>query len=188
MKILDRNGDGTTSALIQAISHITQIAVPGRSIINLSLTGPRSQTIDDALSMAVQQHGIPVFVSAGNSGDNACDYSPSANPDVFAVGASNQNDVIPNFSSYGKCVRIYAPGTNITSSWLADESQTMDGTSMANPHVTGIAAMLMSEYEFHSASEVYEAIMNIATENVLTSSINDEESEKLLAYNGPERF
>ncbi|KAK4509377.1 uncharacterized protein ATC70_007728 [Mucor velutinosus] len=188
VKILDRNGDGTTSALIQAISHVTQIAIPGRSIINLSLTGPRSQTIDDALSMAVQQHGIPIFVSAGNSGDNACDYSPSANPDVFTVGASNQNDIIPSFSSYGECVRIYAPGTNITSSWLGSESQTMDGTSMANPHVTGIAAMLMSEYDFHSASELYEAIMNIATENVLTSSIDDDGSERLLAYNGPERF
>ncbi|KAF1796662.1 peptidase S8/S53 domain-containing protein [Mucor lusitanicus] len=159
VKILDRNGDGTTSALIQAISHITQIA-----------------------------HGIPIFVSAGNSGDNACDYSPSANPDVFTVGASNQNDIIPSFSSYGECVRIYAPGTNITSSWLGSESQTMDGTSMANPHVTGIAAMLMSEYEFHSASELYEAIMNIATENVLTSSMDDDGSERLLAYNGPERF
>ncbi|KAG1109224.1 hypothetical protein G6F42_015721 [Rhizopus arrhizus] len=71
---------------------------------------------------------------------------------------------------------------------MCDESQTMDGTSMANPHVTGIAAMLMSEYEFHSASELYEAIMNIATENVLTSSIEDDGSERLLAYNGPERF
>jgi subtilisin family serine protease len=185
---LDRNGDGTTSALIQAISHVTQIAVPGRSIINLSLTGPRSQTIDNALSMAVQLHGIPVFVSAGNSGNNACAYSPSANPDVFTVGASNQDDMIPSFSSYGECVRVYAPGANITSSWLADEIQTMDGTSMANPHVTGIAAMLMSEYKFRSAYEVYEAIMSIATDNVLTSSVEDDSSEKLLAYYGPERY
>ncbi|KAG2191323.1 hypothetical protein INT46_001815 [Mucor plumbeus] len=188
VKILDRNGDGTTSALIQAISHVTQIAVPGRSIINLSLTGPRSQTIDNALSMAVQLHGIPVFVSAGNSGNNACAYSPSANPDVFTVGASNQDDMIPSFSSYGECVRVYAPGTNITSSWLAEEIQTMDGTSMANPHVTGIAAMLMSEYKFRSAYEVYEAIMSIATDNVLTSSVEDDSSEKLLAYYGPERY
>lgn len=128
VKILDRNGDGSTSALIQAISHVTRVAVPGHSIINLSLTGPRSQTIDDALSMAVHDFNIPVFVSAGNSGDNACDYSPSANPDVFAVGASNFDDIIPNFSSYGDCVRLYAPGTNITSSWLDSGAQTMDGT------------------------------------------------------------
>lgn len=111
-----------------AISHVTLVAEPGRSIINLSLTGPRSKTIDDALSMAFHNHGIPIFVSAGNSGDNACDYSPSANPDVFTVGASNREDVIPSFSSYGECVRIYAPGTNITSTWIGGQSQVMDGT------------------------------------------------------------
>lgn len=117
VKILDRNGDGATSALIQAIFHVTKIAERGRSIINLSLTGPRSQTIDDALTMASQEYGIPIFVSAGNTGDNACDYSPSANPDVFTVGASNKEDMIPSFSSFGECVRIYAPGTNIVSTW-----------------------------------------------------------------------
>lgn len=111
-----------------AVSYITQIAPAGRSIINLSLTGPRSNAIDEALSMAVRQYGIPVFVSAGNSGDDACEYSPPANPDVFAVGASNKNDVVPKFSSYGKCVRIYAPGTNITSTWLDGASHSMDGT------------------------------------------------------------
>lgn len=128
VKILDRNGDGTTSALVQAISHITQNAPHGRSIINLSLTGPRSETIDNALSMAVRQHGIPVFASAGNSGDDACNYSPAANPDVFTVGASDNHDGIPPFSSYGQCVRIYAPGAGITSSWVDNKSQIMDGT------------------------------------------------------------
>ena len=168
-----------------AISHVTQIAERGRSIINLSLTGPRSQTIDDALSMAVREHGIPVFVSAGNTGDNACNYSPSANPDVFTVGASNKQDMIPSFSSFGECVRIYAPGTDIVSTWIGDQTQTMDGTSMANPHVTGIAAMLMSEYQFNSPLEVYDAVMKMATPNALKSAKNGENI--LLAYNGPER-
>lgn len=128
VKILDKNGDGTTAALVQAISHITQTAKPGRTIINLSLTGPRSATIDNALSMAVKEHGIPVFASAGNSGDDACNYSPAANPDVFTVGASTEQDDIASFSSYGQCVRVYAPGSNITSSWLDAKSQVMDGT------------------------------------------------------------
>jgi hypothetical protein len=56
---------------------------------------------------------------------------------------------------------------------------------MANPHVTGIAAMLMSQYRFQSAHEVYDAIVNLATHNVLKSSTKDDTSEKLLAYNGP---
>ncbi|KAI8886512.1 subtilisin-like protein [Backusella circina FSU 941] len=143
VKILDKNGDGSTATLIE------------------------------------------VFVSAGNTGDNACDYSPSANPDVFTVGASDLQDAIPSFSSYGECVRIYAPGTNITSTWMNDQSQTMDGTSMANPHVTGIAAMLMSERNFDSANDLYNTIIQIATPGVLKSPV--EQTNLLLAYNGLER-
>ncbi|KAI9243800.1 peptidase S8/S53 domain-containing protein [Sporodiniella umbellata] len=143
IKILDRNGDGTTSALLQ------------------------------------------VFVSAGNTGDDACDYSPSANPDVFAVGASDIDDNIPSFSSSGNCVSLYAPGTNITSTWIEDSALTMDGTSMANPHVSGIAAMLMTERTFESTEELYDTLKSIATPNILTSI--DDSQEALLAYNGPER-
>lgn len=57
---------------------------------------------------------------------------------------------------------------------------------MANPHVSGIAAMLMSEYEFHSPSEVYDALMSIATHNILTSP-KDQGRDVLLAYNGADR-
>lgn len=78
--------------------------------------------------MVVQDYDIPVFVSAGNTGDDACAYSPSANPDVFAIGATNYQDIIPSFSSFGKCVSIYAPGVNITSDWLENKTITMDGT------------------------------------------------------------
>lgn len=59
-------------------------------------------------------------------------------------------------------------------------------SSMANPHVTGIAAMLMSENNFQSPSEVYDAVMNIATPNIL-STTNEFSGEKLLAYNGQDR-
>lgn len=58
---------------------------------------------------------------------------------------------------------------------------------MANPHVTGIAAMLMSEFKFDSANQVYEALMSIATPNILKSA-HDQGRKKLLAYNGPDRY
>ncbi|CAO3692257.1 hypothetical protein G6F70_000392 [Rhizopus microsporus] len=184
IKILDRNGDGTTSALLQAISYIVKTHEPGHSIINLSLSGPRSSSIDEALSMVVQDYDIPVFVSAGNTGDDACDYSPSANPDVFAVGATNYQDVIPSFSSFGECVSIYAPGANITSDWLENKTITMDGTSMASPHVSGIAAMLMSKTKFGSPNDLYTMIKNMGTPNILKPS--DKVQGAPLAYNGPE--
>jgi hypothetical protein len=78
--------------------------------------------------MIVEQHGIPVFVSSGNEGNDACNYSPSSNPSAFTVGASTSNDIIPGFSGHGNCVRLYAPGTNITSAWLNGQVQTLDGT------------------------------------------------------------
>ncbi|KAI7902416.1 peptidase S8/S53 domain-containing protein [Cokeromyces recurvatus] len=184
VKILDATGEGRSSSLLQAISYVIKKAERGRSLINLSLTGPPSQVIDDALSMIVKQHGIPVFVSAGNTGNDACQYSPSANPDVFVVGASDIDDTIPSFSSFGDCVRIYAPGTNITSSWLGGQSRSMQGTSMANPHVTGIAAILMSQYKFSKPSELYEAIKSSATQKILKQSSHEDNSLKLLAYYG----
>ncbi|KAI9474247.1 MAG: peptidase S8/S53 domain-containing protein [Benjaminiella poitrasii] len=187
IKILDSTGEGRSSSLLQAISYVIKNAEPGRSIVNLSLTGPPSQTVDDAISTLVRQYGIPVFVSAGNTGNNACDYSPSANPDVFVVGASDRNDNIPSFSSYGNCVRIYAPGTNITSSWLSGESRAMQGTSMANPHVTGIAALLMSQHEFSSPYELYDAIKTSATQSALKQTAHEDSNSKLLAYYGPDK-
>lgn len=78
--------------------------------------------------MMVHQRKIPVFVAAGNEADDACDHSPSLNPDVFTVGASDKNDRVAEFSAFGPCVQLYAPGTNITSSWQDDGSQTLDGT------------------------------------------------------------
>ena len=107
---------------------MSSVAKEGKSIINLSLSGPRSQLIDDALSSVAQTHNIPIFVAAGNTGDDACQYTPSANPSVFAVGATDNTDTIPAFSSFGRCVRLYAPGVGITSSWLDNETHILDGT------------------------------------------------------------
>ncbi|KAI8881558.1 subtilisin-like protein, partial [Backusella circina FSU 941] len=134
----------------------------------------------ETIALLREQHGIPVFVSSGNEGDDACNYSPSSNPSAFTVGASTLNDFIPPFSGHGNCVGLYAPGTNITSTWLNGQIQTMDGTSMANPHVSGIAAVLMSKYNFESAHEVYDALKSIATTGVLSS--NNGEDNQLLAY------
>ncbi|OAD78805.1 hypothetical protein PHYBLDRAFT_107230, partial [Phycomyces blakesleeanus NRRL 1555(-)] len=183
IKILDRYGDGTTIALLKAIEHVVEIAEPGKSIINLSLSGPRSAMIDDALTSAVLDHNIPIFVSAGNSGDDACQYSPSANEYVFPVGASSEKDSLPFFSSYGPCVKMYAPGTNIISSWLGQDIKIQDGTSMASPHVAGIAALLMSRKYYGTVQELYDTLTEVATRDILSMSpYQAGSSQNLLAY------
>lgn len=71
--------------------------------------------LDDALNKIINERNIPVFVSAGNMGVDACYFTPSSNPNVFAVGATDINDNVANFSNTGECVALYAPGVNIKS-------------------------------------------------------------------------
>lgn len=115
VKILDKTGCGTTSSLVKSISYVIQAAKPGKSVINLSLSGPRSRLIDDIISKAVIKHNIPVFVSAGNTAIDACNFSPSSNNDVFTVDTSDLGDEVPSYSNSGECVRLYAPESDIES-------------------------------------------------------------------------
>jgi subtilisin family serine protease len=130
VKILDRSGDGTTSTLLKGISHVIKTAEPGKSLINLSLSGPRSRMIDEILSKAATQYNIPIFASAGNSGSDACFFSPASNPDVLSVGASDLNDDVAAYSDVGECVKVYAPGSGIESAWIGapNSSKLLDGT------------------------------------------------------------
>lgn len=107
-----------------------KVAPPGKSLINLSLSGPRSRLIDEILSKAATKHNIPIFVSSGNAASDACFFSPSSNPNVFSVGATDPNDDVPTYSDVGGCVRLYAPGSEIESTWIGktDASKLLDGT------------------------------------------------------------
>jgi subtilisin family serine protease len=187
VKILNKVGDGSTSGLLKGIEHVIKNAVPGKSLVNLSLSGPRSRLLDEALNNLVLKYNVPVFASAGNAGTDACFFSPSSNPNVFAVGATDINDNVPKFSDVGDCVSIYAPGTNIVSTYIggSDSSKSMDGTSMASPHVAGIAANLMSKNQYNSAQEVYDAIRAIATKDkvIFDSQKSSSPNNNLLAFN-----
>ncbi|KAI9020259.1 peptidase S8/S53 domain-containing protein, partial [Phycomyces nitens] len=187
VKILGRSGDGTTASLIKGITHVIETAEPGKSVINLSLSGPKSRMIDEVLSKAARDYNIPIFVSAGNAGTDACYFSPSSNQDVFVVGATNINDEVPTFSNVGQCVHVYAPGANIKSTWIGSSTaiQSLDGTSMACPHVTGIAASLMATKSYRNVHELYDEIRSIATKDLLKfkTVVHTSQSNNLLAYN-----
>lgn len=187
VKILNKVGDGSTSGLLKGIEHVIKTAKPGKSLVNLSLSGPKSRMLDEAINSLVLKYNVPVFVSAGNSGTDACFFSPSSNTNVFSVGAIDINDSVPKFSNVGECVAIYAPGSNIVSTYIGgtDSSKSMDGTSMASPHVAGIAANLMSKKAYASAQELYDAIRAIATMGIVRfdASKTSSPSNNLLAFN-----
>lgn len=86
--------------------------------------------IDEIINKAVVKHNIPVFVSSGNAASDGCFFSPSSNPNVFSVGASDPNDDVPTYSNTGGCVKIYAPGSDIESTWVGapDATKILDGT------------------------------------------------------------
>ncbi|KAI9276142.1 peptidase S8/S53 domain-containing protein [Sporodiniella umbellata] len=187
VKILNKLGDGSTSTLLKGLEHVIKVAKPGKSLINLSLSGPRSRLVDDALDAVVLKHNIPIFASAGNAGTDACFFTPSSNPNVFSVGATDREDRVPQYSNIGECVSVYAPGSAIVSAYVGggDSSKSMDGTSMASPHVSGTAANMLSKSSFRSVHDLYTAIRNTATKGHLrfVSQKSSSPNNNLLVYN-----
>jgi len=183
VKVLDSQGSGSDSDVVAGIDFVTSNAVAGKTVLNMSLGGGKSQAIDDAVD-AAKKAGVAVIVAAGNdSGADACEGSPSGAPSAFAVGSSNNSDNISDFSDLGQCVKIFAPGEDITSVWMGEsgqETNTISGTSMATPHVVGVTALLMSQNSYTSIDDVYADLAKYATKDALNISTGD---VNLLAYN-----
>jgi subtilisin family serine protease len=141
VRVLDCNGIGSWSRVIAAMEWIADNA-PKPAVANMSLSGPESSAVNQAVNNLARS-GVVVTVAAGNSNDDACDYSPASASRAVAVAASNSNDQRASFSNWGSCVDIYAAGTNIRSAWLKGSNRVASGTSMASPHVAGAAALYL---------------------------------------------
>ncbi|KAF9124884.1 hypothetical protein BGX30_000706, partial [Mortierella sp. GBA39] len=128
-------------------------------------------------------HNIPLIVAAGNSDDDACDGSPAGAANTFTVGASDRYDAPAYFTSWGSCVEIFGPGVDITSSWIGGTTakKTISGTSMATPHVVGVAALYIAQGGLNTAQSVFDKLVQTATPNVISGNLNG--SPNLLVYN-----
>ncbi|MCK9910144.1 S8 family serine peptidase, partial [Microbacteriaceae bacterium K1510] len=112
------------------------------NIINMSFGMPQ---YSEALSRMVKRassQGIVMVASAGNNG--AAVEFPARYPGVIGVGALNENGKLADFSSRGKGLNVAAPGVNILSTWPGNQFKTLNGTSMAAPHITGLTALRLS--------------------------------------------
>ncbi|PHH60399.1 hypothetical protein CDD81_1712 [Ophiocordyceps australis] len=120
-------------------------------------------------------------VAAGNDNSDAQYYSPASEPTVCTVGASTSRDQRSSFSNYGSVVDIFAPGSNILSTWIGGGTNTISGTSMATPHIVGLGAYLAGLEGFSGAEALCTRIQNLATRNVLSGIPGG--TVNLLAFN-----
>jgi subtilisin family serine protease len=181
VRALDCYGDGTSEGVVAALDWVLGNHVSTPSVVNMSLGGGANPDIDAAVS-AVIAAGIPLVAAAGNYAENACDFSPARVPAALTIGASARNDQQAwDFTNYGPCLDLFAPGAAITSAGTrtTTASLTLDGTSMAAPHVTGAVLRYLQTHPTATPAEVSSAIVGSAT-TVAGLRDNDGSPAKLL--------
>ena len=142
VKVLDSEGSGALSDVIKGIiwcaNHDIQVA-------NMSLGSPMpSDSMQRALKYA-KARGVVVVAAAGNAGPKGGVGYPAAYPETIAVAASDWEDNVAKFSSRGPEVKFIAPGVAVVSTAMGGGYANFSGTSMATPHVTGLAALAVSQ-------------------------------------------
>ncbi|KAB8304118.1 hypothetical protein EYC80_003538 [Monilinia laxa] len=170
VKVLDRDGSGSNSGIIEGIQWVTRNA-PRNSVISMSLGGGYSRATNSAVKSAVDA-GITVVVAAGNDNSDARNHSPASEPDAVTAGATDSNDNRASFSNYGPVLDIFAPGVNVLSAWIggANSSKSISGTSMATPHIAGLSAYLISLEKLSTPSAVITRLKNLATKDVVRNA------------------
>ncbi|HLL53769.1 MAG TPA: S8 family serine peptidase [Myxococcaceae bacterium] len=169
VRVLDCNGSGTNAGVIAGVDWVKNNHVRP-AVANMSLGGGASQALDDSVNNAVAA-GVVFVVAAGNDNQNACNYSPARAANALTVGSTTNGDARSSFSNYGTCLDIFAPGSSITSAWHTSDSATnsISGTSMASPHVAGVAALYVAANTSATPSQVEQALESNATSGVITS-------------------
>jgi subtilisin family serine protease len=168
VRVLDCNGSGATSGVIAGVNWVATNHI-SPSVANMSLGGGASSSLDSAVASAIAS-GVTFAIAAGNSNTDACTQSPARVGTAITVGSTTSSDARSSFSNFGTCVDIFAPGSSITSSWATSDTatNTISGTSMATPHVAGVAAVYISRFG-GSPSTVRDALVNNATTGVITN-------------------
>lgn len=170
VRVLDCGGSGTNSGVIAGIDWVrTNRQLP--AVANMSLGGGASSAIDTAVTNAINA-GVTFAVAAGNENQNACNVSPARTAAAITVGSTTNTDARSSFSNWGTCLDLFAPGSNITSAWYTGNTatNTISGTSMATPHVAGVAALYLQANPGASPATVRNAIVNGGTTGKVTGA------------------
>lgn len=169
VRVLDNSGSGTTAQVVAGIDWVARNH-SGPSVANMSLGGGADSALDTAVRNAIAS-GVTFAVAAGNDSSNASNYSPARVSEAITVGSTTSSDARSSFSNYGSVLDLFAPGSSITSSWNSSDTatNTISGTSMATPHVTGAAAVWLADNPTATPAQVASALTSAATSGVVTS-------------------
>jgi subtilisin family serine protease len=163
VRVLNCSGSGLTSGVIAGVDWVRANHVKP-AVANMSLGGGASSSLDTAVRNSIAS-GVAYAVAAGNSNANASSFSPARVSEAITVGSSTSADARSSFSNYGSIVDIFAPGSSIRSAWSTSDTatNTISGTSMASPHVAGVAARYLQGSPSASPATVRNAIVNAST-------------------------
>lgn len=166
-------GCGNTTPTSTIIAGINWVSANRQlpAVANMSLGGPALTALDTAVVNLINS-GVVAVVSAGNdNGANACNSSPARVANALTVASSTMTDQRSGFSNIGNCIDIFAPGSAIVSAWITSNtaSNTLNGTSMAAPHVSGVAALRLDVQPSQTPAQVNTAIINSATTNRISN-------------------
>lgn len=159
VKVLGDSGSGSYSGII---SGVEWAAKQGKGVANMSLGGGYSAALNLAINAAAAE-GVLFSNAAGNSNANSCSFSPASAEDGVCVGSTElasqggqQVDARSSFSNYGSCNHVFAPGSSIVSAYRGSDSAyaTLSGTSMAAPHVAGVAAYALQTHPTYTSAQV----------------------------------
>ncbi|ADB33725.1 peptidase S8 and S53 subtilisin kexin sedolisin [Kribbella flavida DSM 17836] len=182
VKWLNCSGGGTASAAIAAVDWVTRNAIKP-AVANTSWNFTANTTLENSLRRMISS-GVFLATSAGNTGANSCHLLPRKIETALVTAASTSTDARASYSSTGSCVDVYAPGSAIVSTLPGNTTGSYNGTSMATPHVAGVAALYLQTSPSATPATVKSYLESSATPNVVSGGGTGGTVNRLLFTNG----